>query len=33
MRLTPSLSTDTELVLESQRPLQGGSVDIVYTCV
>lgn len=32
MRLTPSLSTDTELVLESQRALPGGSVEIVYAC-
>jgi dihydrofolate reductase len=32
MRLTPSLSTDTELVLDSERALPGGSVEIVYTC-
>ena len=32
MRLTPSLSTDTELVLESQHSLPGGSVEIVYAC-
>lgn len=30
MRLTPSLSIDTELVLESQRALPGGSVEIAY---
>jgi dihydrofolate reductase len=32
MRLTPSLSTETKLVLESQRSLPGGSVEIVYAC-
>jgi dihydrofolate reductase len=32
MRLTPSLSTDTELRLESERSLPGGSVEIVYDC-
>jgi dihydrofolate reductase len=32
MRLTPSLSTDTELVLERERSLPGGSVEIVYAC-
>jgi long-subunit acyl-CoA synthetase (AMP-forming) len=32
MRLTPTLSTDTALVLESQRALLGGSVEIVYAC-
>jgi dihydrofolate reductase len=32
MRLTPSLSTDTELRLDSERALPGGSVEIVYTC-
>ncbi len=32
MRLTPSLSTDTRLVLESERALPGGSVEIVYAC-
>jgi hypothetical protein len=32
MRLTPTLSTETKLVLESQRPLPGGSLDIVYAC-
>ena len=30
MRLTPSLSTDTGLALESERALPGGSVEIVY---
>jgi dihydrofolate reductase len=30
MRLTPSLSTDTRLTLESERALPGGSVEIVY---
>jgi hypothetical protein len=32
MRLTSSLSTDTDLVLESERALPGGSVEIVYAC-
>ncbi len=32
MRLTPSLSTDTTLTLESERALPGGSVEIVYAC-
>ncbi len=32
MRLTPSLSTDTELRLESEHALPGGSVEIVYNC-
>jgi dihydrofolate reductase len=32
MRLTPSLSTDAELELESQRALPGGSVEITYAC-
>jgi dihydrofolate reductase len=32
MRLTPSLSVDTELVLERERSLPGGSVEIVYAC-
>ena len=32
MRLTPSLSTDTELTLESERALPGGSVELVYRC-
>jgi dihydrofolate reductase len=30
MRLTPALSPDTGLELESQRALPGGSVEIVY---
>jgi dihydrofolate reductase len=30
MRLTPSLSTDTKLTLESERALPGGSVEVVY---
>jgi dihydrofolate reductase len=32
MRLTPSLSTTTDLVLEGERSLPGGSVEIVYAC-
>jgi dihydrofolate reductase len=32
MRLTPSVSVDTELLLESERALEGGSVEIVYAC-
>jgi dihydrofolate reductase len=32
MRLTPSVSTDSQLVLESERSLPGGSVEIVYAC-
>jgi dihydrofolate reductase len=32
MRLTPSLSLETELTLQSERALPGGSVEIVYTC-
>jgi dihydrofolate reductase len=32
MRLTPALSTDTRLTQESERPLPGGSVEIIYTC-
>jgi dihydrofolate reductase len=32
MRLTPSLSTDTRLTLESERALPAGSVEIVYDC-
>jgi dihydrofolate reductase len=32
MRLTPTLSTDTGLTLESERALPGGSVEIVYAC-
>jgi dihydrofolate reductase len=32
MRLTPSLSPETELVIERERSLPGGSVEIVYAC-
>jgi dihydrofolate reductase len=32
MRLTPSLSADTGLRLETERALPGGSVEIVYAC-
>ena len=32
MRLTPSLSTDATLTLESERALPGGCVEIVYAC-
>jgi dihydrofolate reductase len=32
MRLTPALSTNARLTLESERPLGGGSVEIVYAC-
>jgi dihydrofolate reductase len=32
MRLTPSVSTDAELTLESERALPGGPVEIVYAC-
>jgi dihydrofolate reductase len=32
MRLTPALSADTRLELESERSLPGGSVEIVYAC-
>jgi dihydrofolate reductase len=32
MRLTPPLSTDMRLSLESERALPGGSVEIVYDC-
>jgi hypothetical protein len=28
----PSLNVDTELVLERERSLPGGSVEIVYAC-
>ena len=30
MQLTPSLSPDTALTFERERPLPGGSVEIVY---
>jgi dihydrofolate reductase len=32
VRLTPTLSPDTELTLESAEALPGGSVEIVYAC-
>ena len=32
MRLTPPLSADAGLTLESERALPGGSVEIVYAC-
>jgi dihydrofolate reductase len=32
MRLTPSLSSDTALTLESERALPEGAVEIVYAC-
>jgi dihydrofolate reductase len=32
MQLTPSLSTDIGLVLESERSLPEGAVEIVYAC-
>jgi len=32
MRLTPPLSPDTELTLETERALPEGSVEIVYAC-
>jgi dihydrofolate reductase len=31
VRLTPALSTETDLTLESQQALPGGSVELVYT--
>jgi hypothetical protein len=31
-RLTPMLSVDTLLTLESERPLPGGSVEMAYAC-
>jgi dihydrofolate reductase len=31
MRLTPALSTDTQLRFERERALPGGSVEIVYS--
>jgi hypothetical protein len=30
MQLTPALSADAELRLESADPVSGGSVEIVY---
>ena len=32
LRLTPAVSLDAELKLESVQPLPGGSVEIVYDC-
>jgi dihydrofolate reductase len=32
MRLTPAIGTDTDLTLESERPLPEGAVEIVYAC-
>jgi dihydrofolate reductase len=32
MRLTPTISVDTELLLEETRTLPEGAVDIVYAC-
>jgi hypothetical protein len=32
MRLTPALSADAGLTLESQQSLPGGTVEIVYAC-
>lgn len=32
MRLSPPVSTDAGLTLESERALPGGSVEIVYDC-
>jgi dihydrofolate reductase len=32
MRLTDSLSTHATLTFESERPLPGGAVEIVYGC-
>ncbi len=32
MRLTPAVSVDAGLTLTSSRPLEGGSVEIVYAC-
>jgi dihydrofolate reductase len=32
MRLTPSLSTDARLTLESEQALPGGALEIVYAC-
>jgi len=32
MQLTPALNTDTELTLEGEQALKGGSVEIVYAC-
>ena len=32
MQLTPSVSTDTRLVLERQHALPSGAVELVYAC-
>jgi hypothetical protein len=32
MRLTPAVSADTGLTLESAEAVPGGSVEIVYDC-
>jgi hypothetical protein len=32
MRLTPALSLDTSLTLESERAIPRGAVEIVYSC-
>jgi hypothetical protein len=32
MRLTPSISTDTGLVLEDAHALPEGAVEITYAC-
>ena len=32
MRLTPPVSPDAQLTLESERPLPEGAVEIVYAC-
>jgi dihydrofolate reductase len=32
MRLTPALSTDAGLTLQSERALPGGAVELVYDC-
>ena len=32
LRMTPAVSVETELTLESVQPLPGGSVEIVYYC-
>jgi hypothetical protein len=32
MRLTPTLSPDTTLTLESASSLPSGAADLIYTC-
>jgi dihydrofolate reductase len=32
MQLTPSVSTDTQLTLKSERALPSGAVEIIYAC-